>query len=65
MQLLGGMSPCPDLQTAHVHTLYSTGIYNESVPTDLADIYNACLPNAVVRRIHQRVVPYTIQTTDK
>ncbi|KAF8134306.1 hypothetical protein EV363DRAFT_1257346 [Boletus edulis] len=41
------------------------GLYNETVPTDLADIYNGSLPNAVVRRIHQRTVPYTAQTTDK
>ncbi|KAG6375656.1 hypothetical protein JVT61DRAFT_3226 [Boletus reticuloceps] len=41
------------------------GLYNETVPTDLADIYNGSLPNAVVRRIHQRTVSYTAQTTDK
>ncbi|KAH0828140.1 hypothetical protein J3R83DRAFT_3828 [Lanmaoa asiatica] len=41
------------------------GIYNDTVPTDLADIYNGCLPNAVVRRIQQRLVPHTAQTTDK
>jgi len=41
------------------------GLYNDTVPTDVADVYNGSLPNAVVRRIHQRTVPYTAQTTDK
>jgi cation diffusion facilitator CzcD-associated flavoprotein CzcO len=40
-------------------------IFSDDFPTDLADVYNSSLPNAVVRRIHQRVVPYTAQTTDK
>ena len=41
------------------------GLYNDTVPTEIADVYNGSLPNAVVRRIHQRTVPYTAQTTDK
>ncbi|KAF9227052.1 FAD/NAD(P)-binding domain-containing protein [Gyrodon lividus] len=39
--------------------------FKDGFPTDLADVYNSSLPNAVVRRIHQRTVPRTAQTTDK
>ncbi|KAF9236329.1 hypothetical protein BU15DRAFT_50190 [Melanogaster broomeanus] len=39
--------------------------FKDGFPTDLADVYNSSLPNAVVRRIHQRTVPETAQTTDK
>jgi len=42
-----------------------SGLYNETVPTDIADTYNGSLPNAVVRRVHQRVVPHAAQTIDK
>ncbi|KIJ18436.1 hypothetical protein PAXINDRAFT_167040, partial [Paxillus involutus ATCC 200175] len=42
------------------------GVYfKEGFPTDLADVYSTSLPNAAVRRIHQRTVPYTAETTDK
>jgi len=41
------------------------GLYNDTVPTDIADVYNGSFPNAVVRRIHQRTVPHAAQTTDK
>ncbi|KAI9571544.1 hypothetical protein HD554DRAFT_2016499, partial [Boletus coccyginus] len=41
------------------------GLYNDTVPTDLADVYNGSLPNAVVRRIHQRTTPHFAQTIDK
>ncbi|KAG6382176.1 hypothetical protein JVT61DRAFT_826 [Boletus reticuloceps] len=41
------------------------GLYNETVPTDIADVYSCSIPNAVMRRIHQRTVPHTAQTTDK
>ena len=51
------------LQAAY--SLRLKGLYNETVPTDLADIYNSSFPNAVVRRIHQRIVPHFAQTTDK
>ncbi|KAH7889081.1 hypothetical protein F5I97DRAFT_2006620 [Phlebopus sp. FC_14] len=39
--------------------------YQEGFPTHLADVYTTALPNAVVRRLHQRVVPHIAQTTDK
>ncbi|KIJ06743.1 hypothetical protein PAXINDRAFT_91548, partial [Paxillus involutus ATCC 200175] len=39
--------------------------FKDGFPTDLADIYSSSLPNAVLRRINQRTVPYTAQTTDK
>ncbi|KAF8131847.1 hypothetical protein EV363DRAFT_1449544 [Boletus edulis] len=41
------------------------GLYNETVPTDIADVYSYSIPNDVMRRIHQRTVPHTAQTTDK
>ncbi|KAG9309314.1 hypothetical protein JVU11DRAFT_10802 [Chiua virens] len=41
------------------------GIYNDTLPTDLADIYNGTLPFAVVRRLHQRIVAHFAQTIDK
>ncbi|KAG1901997.1 uncharacterized protein F5891DRAFT_1163681 [Suillus fuscotomentosus] len=40
-------------------------VYNEDVPTELADTYNTSLPWAVVRRLHQRMVPIVAETTDK
>ncbi|KAF8838512.1 FAD/NAD(P)-binding domain-containing protein [Paxillus ammoniavirescens] len=42
------------------------GVYfKEGFPTDLADVHSASLPNATVRRIRQRIVPFTAETTDK
>ncbi|KAG1829642.1 hypothetical protein EV424DRAFT_408890 [Suillus variegatus] len=40
-------------------------VYNEDVPTELADTYQTSLPWAVVRRLHQRMVPMVAETTDK
>ncbi|KAG1861489.1 hypothetical protein C8R48DRAFT_711748 [Suillus tomentosus] len=40
-------------------------VYNEDVPTELADTYNTSLPWAVVRRLQQRMVPMVAETTDK
>ncbi|KAF9236327.1 hypothetical protein BU15DRAFT_77043 [Melanogaster broomeanus] len=39
--------------------------FKDGFPTDLADVYYNSLPSAVVRRIRQRTVPQTAQTTDK
>ncbi|KAG1897597.1 uncharacterized protein F5891DRAFT_957094 [Suillus fuscotomentosus] len=40
-------------------------VYNDDFPTELADTYNTSLPWAVVRRLHQRMVPMVAETTDK
>ncbi|KAG1797130.1 uncharacterized protein HD556DRAFT_1358684, partial [Suillus plorans] len=40
-------------------------LYNEDFPTELADIYSTSLLWAVVRRLHQRMVPMVAETTDK
>ncbi|KAG1901989.1 uncharacterized protein F5891DRAFT_1218974 [Suillus fuscotomentosus] len=40
-------------------------VYNDDFPTELADTYNTSLPWAVVRRLHQRMVPIVAETTDK
>ncbi|KAG1861584.1 hypothetical protein DFJ58DRAFT_777488 [Suillus subalutaceus] len=40
-------------------------VYKDDFPTELADIYNTSLPWAVVRRLHQRVVPMIAGTADK
>ncbi|KAH7925619.1 FAD/NAD(P)-binding domain-containing protein [Leucogyrophana mollusca] len=39
--------------------------YQEGFPTDLADVLNTSLPNAVVRQLHKRMVPDVANTTDK
>ncbi|KAG2097524.1 uncharacterized protein F5147DRAFT_583538 [Suillus discolor] len=40
-------------------------VYNDDLPTELADTYNTSLPWAVVRRLQQRMVPMVAETTDK
>ncbi|KAH7907304.1 hypothetical protein BJ138DRAFT_1214828 [Hygrophoropsis aurantiaca] len=40
-------------------------VFKEGFPTDLGDILNSSLPNAVVRQLHIRMVPDTANTTDK
>ncbi|KAH7889061.1 hypothetical protein F5I97DRAFT_784725 [Phlebopus sp. FC_14] len=42
-----------------------SGYYKERFPTALADVCFNSFPNAVVRRLHQRVIPHIAQTTDK
>ncbi|KIK79465.1 hypothetical protein PAXRUDRAFT_161238 [Paxillus rubicundulus Ve08.2h10] len=46
-------------------TNFLSGYFKDGFPTALADIYHSSLPNAVVRRIHQRTVPLAAETTDK
>ncbi|KAG1786574.1 hypothetical protein EV424DRAFT_1651094 [Suillus variegatus] len=40
-------------------------VYNDDFPTELADPYNTSLPWAVVRRLHQRMIPMVAETADK
>ncbi|KAG1735996.1 hypothetical protein EDB19DRAFT_1723003 [Suillus lakei] len=40
-------------------------VYKDDFPTELADTYNTSLPWAVVRRLHQRMVPMVAETADK
>ncbi|KAF8133236.1 hypothetical protein EV363DRAFT_1397474 [Boletus edulis] len=39
--------------------------FNETTPTEIADVYHTSLPYALVKRIRQRIVSYSAQTTDK
>ncbi|KAG1753345.1 hypothetical protein EDB19DRAFT_1668751, partial [Suillus lakei] len=39
-------------------------VYKDDFPTELADTYNTSLPWAVVRRLHQRMVPMVAETAD-
>ncbi|KAG1735979.1 hypothetical protein EDB19DRAFT_1830067 [Suillus lakei] len=40
-------------------------VYKDDFPTELADTYNTSLHWAVVRRLHQRMVPMVAETADK
>ncbi|KAG2109807.1 hypothetical protein DEU56DRAFT_715132, partial [Suillus clintonianus] len=40
-------------------------VYNDDFPTKLADTYNTSLLWAVVRRLHQRMVPMVAESVDK
>ncbi|KAG6371217.1 hypothetical protein JVT61DRAFT_9841 [Boletus reticuloceps] len=39
--------------------------YNETIPTDIGDVYHTSLPYALVKRIRQRIVSHSAQTMDK
>ncbi|KAG6371188.1 FAD/NAD(P)-binding domain-containing protein [Boletus reticuloceps] len=40
-------------------------LFNDTIPTDIADVYHTSLPYPLVKRIRQRIVPHSAQTTDK
>ncbi|KAG6370029.1 hypothetical protein JVT61DRAFT_12548 [Boletus reticuloceps] len=62
-QMLSGASLCPVLSIVLVDGLVI--LYSDTIPTDVADVYHGSLPYALVRRIRQRTVLHTAQTTDE
>jgi hypothetical protein len=42
-----------------------SGLYNETTPTDCADLINASYPFSVVYEMHKGITPYLASTIDR